>query len=191
MKPLDEQSKNIVRELVLQPRISDNQISKKTGIPLKTVNRKRKKMEAEGHLRFYTHFDLSPQGTGLFKGRDLYIVTFKEGITKDIFMSGLARFNPKYTYFKHIRTSYLAEKDGRVVLTFILESHKDTDLIEIFNADIVPDIHSILGKDSIHKIETLRLDHQLNLLHNYIIDETLKKKFPNEEAKRKMTFVYD
>ena len=44
---LDDQEKLIVRELIKDPRISDNQISTNTNIPLKSVNRKRKRMEFE------------------------------------------------------------------------------------------------------------------------------------------------
>ncbi len=191
MKPLDEPSRKIIKELILNPRSSDNQISKITGIPLKTVNRKRKKLEESGNLRYYTHLDLSTQGTGLFHGRDLYLVTLKTGITKDMFMSGLAKFSPKYVYVKHILESFVGEKNGRVVLMFVLESPQPSDLIEIFNAEIVPDLNDVLGKDCIHSIDTLQLTHQISRLHNYSAERIINKKHPKNDKGHEMIFVDD
>ena len=48
------QERRIIRNLIKNPRISDNKISKITGIPTITVNRKRKKLEAEGLLHYHT-----------------------------------------------------------------------------------------------------------------------------------------
>ena len=44
MRDLDKKEKLIIKELVKNPRISDNQIAKNTGLAVKSVNRKRKKL---------------------------------------------------------------------------------------------------------------------------------------------------
>ena len=44
----DIQSKLIIRALIRNPRVSDNQIGLMTGVPIRTVNRKRKNMEKQG-----------------------------------------------------------------------------------------------------------------------------------------------
>ena len=45
MRQLDEQEKSIVKALIRDPRLSDNQISKVTKVPVMSVNRKRKKLD--------------------------------------------------------------------------------------------------------------------------------------------------
>ena len=54
MRDLDKQERLIIRELIKNHRISDNKIGKNTGIPVMSVNRKRKSMEKEGLLTYYT-----------------------------------------------------------------------------------------------------------------------------------------
>ena len=57
IRTLDEQEIKIVRELIKDPRLSDNKPAKKTGIPVMTVNRKRKRLGAEKLLRYYVSLD--------------------------------------------------------------------------------------------------------------------------------------
>ena len=59
MRQLDEQERRIVRELIKDPRISDNQIAKNTRVPVMTVNRKRKLLEEKGLLNYYCYLDTS------------------------------------------------------------------------------------------------------------------------------------
>ena len=54
LRKLDNQEIKIVKALIRNPRISDNQIGLRTGVPIRTVNRKRKKMEEKGLLKYYT-----------------------------------------------------------------------------------------------------------------------------------------
>lgn len=44
VRRIDVQEKEIIRQLIMDARLSDNQITKNSGIPLKTVNRKRKSL---------------------------------------------------------------------------------------------------------------------------------------------------
>ncbi len=81
MKELDHQEKKILLELVRNPRISDNQIGKNTGIPVKTVNRKRKILEQKNILSYFSFINYGEKGTGLFDSQYLYLIKLKFGIT--------------------------------------------------------------------------------------------------------------
>ena len=50
---LDEQEQKIIKELIRDPRISDNQIGRNTKIPVKTVNRKRKNLEQRNIISYF------------------------------------------------------------------------------------------------------------------------------------------
>jgi len=52
---LDDKEVLIVKELIKNPRSSDNGISKITKIPVKTVNRKRKGLESRNLISYYTY----------------------------------------------------------------------------------------------------------------------------------------
>src|SRR5471032_900180 len=81
MRELDEQERLIVRQLVRDPRESDNGIGELTDVNVRTVGRKRQRLEQEGILSYYTQLDLSAQGSGQFNTRHLYIVKFRIGVT--------------------------------------------------------------------------------------------------------------
>ena len=85
MRQLDEQEKSIVKALIRDPRLSDNQVSKLTKVPVMSVNRKRKKLEEEV-LFYYTSLDTSRYGLDVLPARQLYILTLKIGITKALFV---------------------------------------------------------------------------------------------------------
>src|SRR5437667_12004489 len=78
---LDDQEKLIVKALIRDPRLSDNQIGKLTGVPTPTVRRKRKKLEADGLLSYFCALDMQESGTNTFGTRQLYIIKFRIGIT--------------------------------------------------------------------------------------------------------------
>jgi len=64
MKEFDEQERKIIYELIRNPRLSDNQVGKRTAIPIKTVNRKRKLLEEKGALQYAALVEHGPTGTG-------------------------------------------------------------------------------------------------------------------------------
>jgi len=73
MKTLDEQEKAIVRHLVRDPRESDNGIGELTGVNVRTVSRKRQRLEQEGILSYYVDVNLSANGACQFNAQHLYI----------------------------------------------------------------------------------------------------------------------
>src|SRR6266699_2807359 len=81
MRILDEQEKAIVRQLIRDPRESDNGIGEVTGVNVRTVGRKRQRLEQSGVLSYFTHLDLSSSGTGEYSTRHLYIIKFRNGVT--------------------------------------------------------------------------------------------------------------
>ena len=48
MAELDKQERQIICALIRNPRYSDNRISSLTGVPVRTVSRKRARLEQEG-----------------------------------------------------------------------------------------------------------------------------------------------
>src|SRR2546423_13997080 len=81
MKILDDQERLIARQLIRDPRESDNAIGELTGVNVRTVSRKRQRMEDEGILSYFTQLDLSSAGAAQFNARHLYIVKFRIGVT--------------------------------------------------------------------------------------------------------------
>lgn len=169
MRKLDENEKKIVRELIKNSRISDNQIAKNTNIPVMTVNRKRKQLEKENLLRYFTSFDTGEFGTGKFKAKQLYIIKFKIGITRNDFIEKVEkdkrsqRFNASY-----ISLSYLGEKDGHLALIMILDAETDSTLVDEFSGKIIPHLKEKLGEDCIREIITSKISNTLRRHHNYL-----------------------
>ena len=57
-------------------RMSDNNIGKLTKVPIRTVSRKRKKLEQENKISYYV--SINPKS----KARHLYLIKFRMGTTK-------------------------------------------------------------------------------------------------------------
>lgn len=80
-RTIDEQEKLIIKALIRNPRSSDNQISKTTKVPVRTVYRKRKKLEEEGIIHYYLNINLDKSGIGKINARHLYLIKFKLGLS--------------------------------------------------------------------------------------------------------------
>lgn len=186
MIELDEQEKLVVRELIKDPRLSDNQISKQTRVPVMTVNRKRKALEQKGLLNYFCYLDTSRYGTGALPARQLYIIKFKIGITKQELLEKLLSDPLTKTFFtSHEYESHLGEKDGSLVWATILEGGKGNEIVEVFNGHIVNFIRKYFGEDSIIELYVVRLTTQFRLFHNYLPlinmeNGKIKKKYPSE-----------
>ncbi len=169
MNVLDKTEIRIVRELIRNPRISDNQISRRTGIPVRTVNRKRKRLEEVGLLSYYTHLNMGSEGTGQLLSRHLYLITFKLGIAQEKLIQEIHEEpNVRTVFSELIYESHLAEIDGHTSLVMIIEGRTDDDINAGFNSRIVPSLQKNHGKDSIVNVSTIRLGPSIRLFHNYI-----------------------
>ena len=186
MRKLDETEKKIVQELIRNTRISDNQISKNTGIPVMTVNRKRKRLEEDKMLRYYTSIDKGEFGLDIFGAKQLYIIKMKAGITRQEYTEKLES-NPQWKIFSsnHISLSYIGEKDGHLALILILDAKDEDDLVEEFNGKVIKSITEKFGDDCIVKVTTTQLSKMIRVHHNYLPafnmeKGTIKKDWPNE-----------
>lgn len=149
---LDRQEKAILAALVKNPRLSDNKIAAQTGVPLKTVNRKRKLLEATGLVRYLAIVDNSSDGTGQFGGQALFALKLRPGITRAKFLelfTGVFQQVDK----KHLTQCFLSEQGGSLVLFVFLESYKQTDLFDILNADIIPDLERQYGIGCVEQVD--------------------------------------
>lgn len=172
---LDEQEKLIVKELIKDPRISDNQISQNTSIPLKSVNRKRKRLEFEGLINYYTSLDSSEKGTGAFSGRHMYIVKLNHGISRKEVLDFLKLESSKNRHkMKHVHSTFVGRSGANLVLMKLIESRLSSDIIEIYNCDIVPELKNRFGEDAIVSTDVIHIDEVFRLFHNYIPSVNMK-----------------
>jgi len=176
MAQMNVKEKTILRELIKDPRISDNQLSRRTGIPVMTVNRKRKQLESSGILCYFAHIRRGIHGTETFTSRQLHVVKFRSGITKQQFLQVL-RDEPEFLTFgsKQIFYSVLGEKDGHLALSLILCGKTDSDIVEFFNGFLVPMLKKHLGEECIEHTSTIRLDSAIRVFHNYLPDYNMEK----------------
>ncbi len=169
VKELDESERKIVGELIKNPRISDNKIAKNTRVPVMTVNRKRKQLEREGLLKYFTSFDTGEFGTGTFKAKQLYIIKFKIGITRGEYIEKLEK-DKRFQQFNasFISMSYLGEKDGHLALIMVLDAETDSLLVDEFSGKIIPHLKEKLGEDCIKEVITTKISNTLRRHHNYL-----------------------
>jgi len=170
-KPLDDYEKRILKEVIRDPRISDNQITRKTKIPLKTVNRKRKKLEKNGVLNYFAYVNNGPNGTKNFTSMQMYIVKLKHGISRMQYLEAMSGIDMSTgNLAKHINSKFVSEKDGQLTLIFHIESRDDSDILEIFNIDVINDLKSKLGENCVSGIEVYRISNTIRLMHNYLLE---------------------
>ena len=168
-RSLDEQEIKIIRELIRNPRMSDNRIAKKTGVPVMTVNRKRKKLESERLLRYYVSIDKGEFGLDIFKAKKAYIIMFKMGITRKKYMEKLEE-DPMWRMMnsRFISLAYLGDKNGHLALFIILDAPENEQLVEEFNGKVIPFLREKLGEDAIFRVITMSLDRMVRVHHNYM-----------------------
>jgi hypothetical protein len=185
-RELDKNERKVVRELIKNPRISDNQISKNTQVPVMTVNRKRKQLEKEGLLKYFTSFDTGEFGTGTFRAKQLYVIKFKIGITRQEYIKKVEEdktflgFNASY-----ISMAYLGERDGHLALVLVLDAETDSLLVDEFSGKVIPHLKEKLGNDCIRQITTTKISNTLRRHHNYLPDINMengiiKKDWPDD-----------
>ncbi len=176
LRKLDTQEIKVVKALIRNPRLSDNQIGIKTGVPIRTVNRKRKKMEEEGFLKYYTELNMGADGTGRFNARHLYLVKFKMGISQSRIIKEVQEEpNVRTVFTDFIYESHIAEIEGHTALALIIEGSSDDEINTNFNEIMVPSLEKNHGKDSIVQITTIRLGKPIRVFHNYLPMVNLSK----------------
>lgn len=159
----DEQEKLIIKALIKDPRMSDNNIGKLTKVPIRTVSRKRKKLEQENKICYYV--STNPKS----KVRHMYLIKFKMGITKNKLMNEIKK-EPKIksVFTELIYRSKFAEINGHTALIMVVEGSTDDEVSENFNGKILPAMLKNHGEDSIIDISTIRLSDTIRVFHNYL-----------------------
>jgi len=169
MRRLDSQERLVIRALVRNPRCSDNRISALTGVPVRTVSRKRARLEQEGILSYHTVVEMQPGGTGRFTAQHMLIIKFKLGITRTQIVQEIrSEPNVVNVFYELIRYSFIAETDGHLALVMIVEGESDTDIAESVQGKIIPSLQKNHGADSIVDLRTIRLLDPIRREHNYL-----------------------
>ncbi len=186
MHALDDQEKIILRALIRDPRQSDNAIAQQTGINVRTVCRKRQRLEESGVLSYFTHVDLSPRGTGQFMTRHLYTIKFRLGMSDRTLLDDIRREPFVRSIFTEIIVeSHIAEIDGHVAMVLVIEGENDTNLVQVVQEKLIPSLRRNHGEDCIEEVSTVRLLSPVRILRNYVIPVNmengyLRKDWPDE-----------
>lgn len=168
MRGIDAHEEKILKELIRDPRISDNALAKLTKIPVTTVNRKRKQLEQDGILSYFAYVSEDARNDTK-KVRQLYIIKFKEGITIQDYLDKVKTnmlFRAENARY-HV-DSYVGEKDGHFALSILVEAETEAELIEVFHGNIVKGIRARHGNDCIVEIFTTKIIFPIRLHHNYL-----------------------
>lgn len=169
MRHLDEQERLIVRQLIRDPRESDNRVGEITGVNVRTVGRKRQRLEQEGILSYHTHLDLSSQGTGQYNTRHVYIIKFRIGITFNQIIEDIKKEqNVRSIFTEIIFESHVAEVDGKVALLLFIDGESDTGIVQTVQEKLIPSLLRNHGNQSIEEVSTMRILAPVRLMHNYL-----------------------
>jgi DNA-binding Lrp family transcriptional regulator len=168
MRTLDEQEKAIVRRLIRDPRESDNGVGELTGVNVRTVSRKRQRLEQEGILSYYANVDLSAIGTQQFTARHLYIIKFGVGITYKQLVDDIKMEPSKTVFTERVFESHIAEIDGKVALLLYIDGDSDVDIVQRMHEELIPNLLENHGKDSIEEISTIRYLAPVRVMRNYL-----------------------
>ena len=169
MRNLDQQERQIICALIRNPRYSDNRVSALTGVPVRTVSRKRARLEQEGILSYYTAVEMQAQGTARFNTQHMVTIKFKLGITRAQ-LAQMIPNEPKVAsiFSKLIRDSYIAETDGHIALVLVVEGESDNDVVDSLQGEIIPSLKKNHGEDAIIELHTIRLLGSIRREHNYL-----------------------
>ncbi|MFH1569845.1 MAG: Lrp/AsnC family transcriptional regulator [Gemmatimonadota bacterium] len=169
MRDLDDQERRILRALIRNPRYSDNKISAVTGVPVRTVSRKRVRLERDGIVKYYTSVAVQGNGTSRFTTQHMIIIKFKLGVTRAQIVAEIkSEPNVANVFSELIRDSYIAETDGQIALVIIMEGESDSDIADNLQGKIIPSLQKNHGPDSIAELRTIRLLGAIRRDHNYL-----------------------
>lgn len=169
MKELDEQERLIVRHLIRDPRESDNGIGEATGVNVRTVGRKRQRLEQAGILSYFTHLDLSARGTGQFGARHLYIIKFRIGVTYKQLLEDIQREPFVRSIFTEIIfESHIAEIDGKLAMLLFIDGADETNIVQTVQEQLIPSLLRNHGENSIEAVNTIRVLAPVRTMRNYI-----------------------
>ncbi len=186
MKELDDQERLIVRQLIRDPRESDNGIGEVTGVNVRTVGRKRQRMEEAGILSYFTNLDLSTPGTGQFSTGHLYIIKFRIGVTYNQLLDDIKREPFVRSIFTEIIfESHISEIDGKLAMLLFIDGASETDIVQTVQEQLIPSLQRNHGENSIEEVSTARILSPVRVMRNYVLpvnmkDGYIRKDWPDE-----------
>ena len=187
---IDKQERLIIKALIQNPRYSDNKISKITGVPVRTVSRKRVRLEQKNVLKYYTDVDTQITSASQTNTQHLLSIKFKLGITRNQILQEIqSEPNVANVFNELIRDSYIAEMDGHISLVMIVEGQSDSDVAENVQGKIIPSLQKNHGNDSIQELRSIRLLDTIRRLHNYLPLVNMKEGFIQEDWPDEAIFV--
>lgn len=190
MRKLDEQEQRIIRALIRNPRCSDNKVSTLTGVPVRTVSRKRAKLEKEGVLAYFTAVETQSSGTGRFHTQHMAFIKFRLGVTRAQIVEEIrSEPNVVNVFSELIRESYIAETDGHITLIMVVEGESDIDVVESLQGKIIPSLQKNHGEGSIVELRTIRLLGSIRREHNYLPLVNMENGFLKDEWPDEAIFV--
>ncbi|MDB6155573.1 MAG: putative transcriptional regulator, AsnC family [Chthoniobacteraceae bacterium] len=186
MKELDDQERLIVRQLIRDPRESDNGVGEATGVNVRTVGRKRQRMEEAGILSYFTNLDLSTPGTGQFTTRHLYIIKFRIGVTYNQLLDDIKREPFVRSIFTEIIfESHISEIDGKLAMLLFIDGASETDIVQTVQEQLMPSLLRNHGENSIEEVSTVRILSPVRVMRNYVLPVNMqngyiRKDWPDE-----------
>jgi DNA-binding Lrp family transcriptional regulator len=186
MRDLDDQERLIIRQLIRDPRESDNGIGESTGVNVRTVGRKRQRLEQDGVLSYHTQVNLTESGTGQFTARHLYVIKFRLGVTVKQVEDDIRR-EPfvRSIFTEMLFESHIAEIDGNVAMLLYIDGASDTDIVQTVQEKLIPSLLRNHGEGSITEVSTIRLLKPVRVMRNYLPfvnmqDGYIRKDWPDE-----------
>ncbi len=169
-RDLDEQDRKILRALVRDPRQSDNAIGESVGVNIRTVSRKRQRLEQEGILAYYTDVNLGVSGSGQYKTRHLYTIKFRIGVTYKRLLEDIQREPAVRSVFTEVLyESHIAEIDGKLAMLLFIDGENDLDIVQTVQEKLIPSLLRNHGEDSIEEVSTVRILSQVRAMRNYVL----------------------
>ena len=186
MRELDEQERLIIRQLIRDPRESDNGIGESTGVNVRTVGRKRQRLEEDGVLSYHTQVNLTESGTGQFTARHVYIIKFRLGVTVQQVEDDIRR-EPfvRSIFTEMLFESHIAEIDGNVAMLLYIDGASDMDIVQTVQEKLIPSLLRNHGEGSIIEVSTIRLLKPVRVMRNYLPfvnmqDGYIRKDWPDD-----------
>ena len=177
-RDLDEQERKILRALVRDPRQSDNAVGEATGVNVRTVSRKRQRMEEEGILSYYANIDLTGTGTRQYNTRHLYTIKFRIGVSHKQLLEDIQREPAVRSVFTEVLfESHIAEIDGKLAMLLFIDGESDLDIVQTVQEKLIPSLRRNHGEDSIEEVSTVRILSPVRCMRNYVLPVNMEGGF--------------
>lgn len=167
-REMDDVDRAIARELVKDPRTTDKHIRDATGIALRTVGRRRKRLEEEGLIRYSAEVDLRGRSSSHRGSRKLYIIRFRLEVSLNDVRAKVAKEPSIVENTDIIYESHIVEVDGRLALLIVIEGASEAAIVESVHDKLLPRLIKNHGEDAIEGISTICLLDTIRRQRNYL-----------------------